>query len=170
MQPIPLDLLTLRGFADPPTRIGGIFLPSCGEKGVAGRGRSFGLPDVVASIFPFNDVQEAYPYTIHHNGRSGGLYTLFAESAQLRSEWKIKLEETMGLREVVEEPNRPFEVETLSVNTFPVPTLLESGKRLLDNDGSFTGKVTCSVPFSMHSGSLSGSLCLLWGCSYPRWA
>jgi len=83
-----------------------------------------------------------YPCTFHHNARLGALYTLYAETAQARLEWKAKLEEAIGLRKVVQESNKVFEVETLSVDTFPSPALMWS------RDGNFTGKVTCSVPFS----------------------
>ena len=54
----------------------------------------------------------------------GSVYTLFAESAQTRREWETKLEEAIGLRNVVQELNKMFEVETLSVDTFFAPTLL----------------------------------------------
>lgn len=36
----------------------------------------------------------------------GGLYTLYAETAQARQEWAQKLQEAMGLRAVVQESNK----------------------------------------------------------------
>jgi hypothetical protein len=98
-----------------------------------------------------NDARAVFPCTIHHNGRLGGLYTLFADSAQTRLEWKAKLEEAIGLRKVVQESNKVFEVETLSVDTFFAPTLTANAAPSWNNDGNFTGKVTCSVPFSKRS-------------------
>jgi RHO1 GDP-GTP exchange protein 1/2 len=105
-----------------------------------------------------------YPCTIHHdsrlNGQFGGLCTLFAESAQARSEWKVKLEEAIGLRKVVQESNRVFGVETLSVDiSFAVTHTTNVGSSRNDGKGSLTGKVTCSVPFSAWSGTPPHSLC-----------
>jgi RHO1 GDP-GTP exchange protein 1/2 len=89
-----------------------------------------------------------YPCNFHHNGRHGGLYTLYAESAQSRLEWKQKLEEAMGLRKAVQDNNKVFEVETLSVDTFVVPSVLTTTPTPSWNqENQFTGKVTCSVPF-----------------------
>jgi hypothetical protein len=36
----------------------------------------------------------------------GGIYALYAESAQARKEWKDKLEEALGMRKVVQESNK----------------------------------------------------------------
>ena len=58
------------------------------------------------------------------------------------------MEEAIGLRKVVQESNKVFEVETLSVDTFFAPTLMANAGPAWNNDGNFTGKVTCSVPFS----------------------
>ena len=76
---------------------------------------------------------------------------MYAESSQARLEWKAKLEEAIGLRKVVQESNKVFEVETLSVDTFFAPTLMANAGPSWNNDGNFTGKVTCSVPFSKQS-------------------
>ena len=89
-----------------------------------------------------------YPCKIHHNGRSGGLSTLYAETAQARLEWKAKLEEAIGLRKVIQESNKVFEVETLSTDTFFTPTLMANAGPSWNNDENFTGKVTCSAAFS----------------------
>lgn len=76
---------------------------------------------------------------------------MYAESAQARSEWKDKLHEAIGLRKVVQESNKVFEVETLSSDTFVVPSMLAPQTNQSWNaENSFTGKVTCSVPFSEH--------------------
>lgn len=92
-----------------------------------------------------------YPFTIHHYGRLGvnGTYILHAESSVARQEWKQKLEESKGLRKVVQESNKVFEIESLSVDTFLLPTLATGPNSSVWHDGTlFTGKVTCSVPFS----------------------
>ena len=85
---------------------------------------------------------------IHHNGRLGGLYTLYAKSSQAWLEWKAKLEEAICLRRVARESNKVFEVETLSVDTFSDPALMVNPGPSWNCDWNFTGKVTCSVPFS----------------------
>jgi hypothetical protein len=84
-----------------------------------------------------------------HTGRLGGLYTVYAESSQARTEWKDKLQEAIGLRKVVQESNKVFEVETLSSDTFVVPSMLAvATNHAWNTDSALTGKVTCSVPFS----------------------
>lgn len=89
-----------------------------------GQAQNTSSPAAGTSPEAVDDGRAVYPCTIHHNGRVGGLYTLFAEASQARLEWKAKLEEAIGLRKVVQESNKVFEVETLSVDTFFVPTLL----------------------------------------------
>lgn len=42
-----------------------------------------------------------YPFSIQHLGRTGGIYHFYAETAQMRAEWKQKLEEAIGERLVV---------------------------------------------------------------------
>jgi RHO1 GDP-GTP exchange protein 1/2 len=82
----------------------------------------------------------------------GGLYTLYAESQQVRTDWKKKLDEAIGLRKVVQESNKVFEVETLSTDTFLVPSMMAGvASPSWNHENSFTGKVTCSVPFSVSS-------------------
>lgn len=148
LQPIPLDLLTLANFTDPPTQRSTSILRTRlrgGEKHEAGTptGAS-SSPDAPT------DSRAVYPCTVHHNGRLGGLYTVFAETMQARSEWKQKLEEAIGLRKVVQESNKVFEVETLSADTFIAPTMLpnNSSGQSWSHENAYTGKVTCSVPFS----------------------
>ncbi|KAJ6485700.1 signal transducer [Mycena sanguinolenta] len=143
-RPIPLDLLTLVNFTDPPTQRG------------AGLLRNLrGGDSAVASATPDSagDSRVVYPWTIHHNGRLGGAQILFSETAQGRSEWKQKLEEAMGIRAVVQESNKVFEVETLSADTFLVPSVqVGPPSPQWNQDTSYTGKVTCSVPFNTNDG------------------
>ncbi|KAF8645045.1 hypothetical protein AX16_008106 [Volvariella volvacea WC 439] len=135
-RPIPLDLLTLVNFADQPAqRATGLL-----------RGLRREDAQAIARNTEAGDSRLVYPCTIHHNGRTGGNIVLYAETNQAREEWKQKLEEAIGLRKVVQEANKVFEMETLSNHTFtlPPPSLANTPW----NDGSvFTGKVTCSVPF-----------------------
>ena len=76
------------------------------------------------------------------------MYTVFAESVQGRNEWKQKLDEAIGLRKVVQESNKVFEIETLSADTFLVPSIISNSGQAWTHGEAFTGKVTCSVPFS----------------------
>ncbi|KAJ3795639.1 Dbl-like domain-containing protein [Lentinula aff. detonsa] len=187
-RPIPLDLLTLVNFTDPPTQRGaGLLrnlrggerhnttdtsspspLTSSNSTGASGLSSSTSTSGVGTSAntpadTSRTDARSVYPCTIHHNGRMGGNYILYAESASARSEWKEKLEEAVGLRKVVQESNKVFEIETLSSDTFLVPSMGLGGNERGDRgaaggglgpsyENAFTGKVTCSVPFNTPDG------------------
>jgi RHO1 GDP-GTP exchange protein 1/2 len=149
VQPIPLDLLTLVNFTDPPTQRGAGLLRNLR----GGERHNTTDPSGVATKSPeATDSRSVYPCTIHHNGRMGGPYILYAESAQVRAEWKVKLDEALGLRKAVQDNNKVFEVETLSNDTFLVPSLINNGGNATppawNHENSFTGKVTCTVPLS----------------------
>lgn len=147
LKPIPLDLLTLANFTDPATQRGNSILRLGRSERHAGDAVTPG--GMQQSPDSATDSRLVYPCTIHHNGRLGGLYTVFAESSQVRNEWKQKLEEAIGLRKVVQDSNKVFEIETLSADTFLVPAMgPSSGNTSWNHENAFTGKVTCSVPFS----------------------
>jgi hypothetical protein len=150
-RPIPLDLLTLVNFTDPPTQRGTGLLRNL-------RGERYGGGDNGGVTEAPGDARSVYPCTMHHNARVGGSHILYAESAQARAEWQQKLEEALGLRRVVQESNKVFELETLSTDTFLVPSLVTPATQPAYHENSLTGKVTCSVPFSM---------CFLFRC-YSR--
>lgn len=147
-QPIPLDLLTLVNFTDPPTQRGAGILRGLrgGERHTEGPvGSGLQSPESAS------DSRAVYPCTIHHNGRLGGPHIMYAESQQSRNEWKSKLEEALGLRKVVQESNKVFEIETLSADTFLIPSVVSATPAATpswSHENSLTGKVTCSVPFS----------------------
>ncbi|KAI0079115.1 hypothetical protein K474DRAFT_1659617 [Panus rudis PR-1116 ss-1] len=151
-RPIPLDLLTLANFTDPPTQRSSSILRTRlrgGEK----HDPSTPNGGYTNSPESATDSRVVYPCTIHHNGRLGGLYTVFAESQKARDEWKAKLEEAIGLRKVVQESNKVFEVETLSADTFLAPSPLSNvAPQSYSHENAFTGKVTCSVPFTTADG------------------
>ena len=140
-KPIPLDLLTLGSFSDPVVQR---------PTGILRALRNGDTSTSPSSRRPSDtDNRTVYPFIIHHNGRLGGVTTLFAESAAVRDEWKKKLEEALGLRQVVQELNKVFAIENLSVDTFLLPSLNTGPNSSVWQDGTFfTGKVTCSVPFS----------------------
>ncbi|KAG6879934.1 hypothetical protein C0992_009290 [Termitomyces sp. T32_za158] len=145
-RPVPLDLLTLVNFTEAPTqRSTGILR---GLRG--GGGHVDGTNGLGVSPDSPNDSRNVYPLTLHHNGRTGGTYILYAESAQARLDWKQKLEEALVLRKVVQESNKAFEPQTLSADTFLIPSMMvNTTSPGWNQDNTFTGKVTCSVPFTL---------------------
>ncbi|KAN0135922.1 CNH domain containing protein [Lactarius tabidus] len=160
-QPIPLDLLRLSNFTDPPTQRGTGLLLDFGNKGGDAQADRPSLTPGAAT-----NSRVVFPCTILHTGRLGGLYTLYAESSQARTEWKEKLKEAIGLRKVVQESNRVFEVETLSSDTFVVPSMLSPPtKQSRISESSFTGMVTCSVPFTIADGRARVAV----GCAEGVW-
>jgi hypothetical protein len=128
-QPIPLDLLTLINFTEPPTqREAGLF------RGLwAACMTLLGAGDSGRDSAPH--ARSAYPFMLHHNGRAGGVYRLYAESPTARVEWKQKLDAALGLHRVRQEKNRVFKPEILSTETFIVPV----------------GNITCTVPFGAYA-------------------
>jgi hypothetical protein len=158
-RPIPLDLLTLVGFNDPPTqRSTGILRNLRGERHEGGN--TPGLSPENA-----NDSRSVYPLTLHHNGRTGGPYILYAESAQSRLDWKAKLEDALALRTAVQESNKVFEIEYLSRDTFVMPSMAVTTGPAWNQDNQFTGKVTCSVPFNTPDGRALVAI----GCTEGVW-
>ncbi|KAF7289464.1 hypothetical protein HMN09_01340400 [Mycena chlorophos] len=143
-RPIPLDLLTLVNFNDAPTQRGAGLLRNL---------RGGGDSAATATPDSAGDSRMMYPWTIHHNGRLGGAHILFSESPQARTEWKQKLDEALGIRKVVQESNKVFEIETLSADTFLVPSVqVGTPPPQWNQSTQFTGKVTCSVPFNTADG------------------
>ncbi|KAF8159396.1 CNH domain-containing protein [Crassisporium funariophilum] len=162
-RPIPLDLLTPVNFTDPPTqRSAGLLRKLGGGTHGEGGNATPGLSPESAT-----DSRSVYPLTLHHNGRMGGPYILYAESAQIRNEWKQKLEEALGLRKIVQESNKVFEIEYLSRDTFIMPSMAVAGgaSPAWNQDNQYTGKVTCSVPFNTPDGRALVAI----GCTEGVW-
>ncbi|KAF8075178.1 CNH domain-containing protein [Lyophyllum atratum] len=161
-RPIPLDLITLTKFTDHPTLRGSV--PSIRHHRSATSTASASSNSGGQS--ENGDSQNLYPFTFHHNGRFGGPMTMYAELSATRLEWKQKLEEAMGLRKVVQESNKVFEIETLSMHTFTVPP---TGHALTPSTWSesspITGKVTCSIPFNTPDGRRLVAI----GCAEGIW-
>jgi len=155
-RPIPLDLLTPVNFTDPPTQRGAGLL-----RGLRG-GERIDRNELLgsnASPDSATDSRFVYPMTLHYNGRAGGPYMMYAETSQSRSEWQNKLAHALAMHKVVQENNKVFEIETLSADTFLVPSIATAASGPAWNqDNAFTGKVTCSVPFSKRLLHLAASV------------
>ncbi|OAX37661.1 Dbl-like domain-containing protein [Rhizopogon vinicolor AM-OR11-026] len=162
-RPTLLDLLTLVNFTEAPTQrttsILHLDLGGGNKHSEGGPSPGSGAPESAT------DSRLVYPCTIHHNGRLGGLYTLYTESQQARAEWKQKLDEALGLREVVQESNKVFELEALSTDTFLVPSITSAATPSWNHENSLTGKVTCSVPFT----TADGRALVAIGCAEGVW-
>ncbi|KAF9525947.1 Dbl domain-containing protein [Crepidotus variabilis] len=154
-RPVPLDLLTPVNFSDSGIQRNTSILRSLrtqNQNGSEQRERSDSA-SISSRNQETNDSRTVYPCTIHHNGRLGGPYILYAETAAIRADWKRKLDEAIGLRKVVQESNKVFEIESLSVDTFLSPPVNTGPNASAWHDGTFfTGKVTCSVPFNTPDG------------------
>ncbi|KAF8661267.1 hypothetical protein AX16_001369 [Volvariella volvacea WC 439] len=146
-RPIPLDLLNLVNFNDPGTQRSAGLLR--GLRGGGGGGHD-ATTNPAASP---EDSRMVYPFTIHHNGRLGGPYTFYAESPQARLDWKAHLEQALALRKAVQDSNKVFEIEKLSTATFLMPSAYNPNSvPTYNQETTFTGKVTCSVPFNTPDG------------------
>jgi hypothetical protein len=144
-RPIPLDLLTPVNFTESPTQRGAGILRGLRDRG----GERNEMASSNASPDTATDSRFVYPMTLHHNGRAGGTYILYAETSQSRTEWQQKLGHALAMHKAVQESNKVFEIETLSADTFLVPSMVAATSGPTWNqDNAFTGKVTCSVPFS----------------------
>lgn len=144
-QPIPLELLSLASFSDPPQQRGTAFLKGFNrDRSVSSNVSGNSSSSTGEAV---TDSRSVFPLTIHHNGRLGGLYTLYTETADARSDWKRRLEEATALRSVIQDSNKVFEIEPLSADTFYMPSLQGVNPPAWNNDTPMTGKVTCSVPF-----------------------
>ncbi|KIM21778.1 hypothetical protein M408DRAFT_80040, partial [Serendipita vermifera MAFF 305830] len=160
--PIPLDLLSLLSSTDPPSRRTTNFfrrrtktiLPTVADHltGVTSKGVNE----------PVDDNRYVFPLQLHQNGRTGGVLTFFTESAHARIEWELKLEEALGVRSVVQEVNKVFDLEILSVDIFLGRSTASDA---WDKEGMFTATVTCSVPFTTSDGRKLVAI----GCTEGVW-
>ncbi|KAN0125374.1 CNH domain containing protein [Lactarius tabidus] len=165
-RPIPLDLLTLTNFTGPPIVHGTGLLRGFDEnKGGDAQANTSHTHNAAT------DWRVMFPCIIMDTGRLGGLYTLYAESSQARTEWNQKLEQAIGLRKVVQESDRVFEVETISSDTFVVPSMPSPPTYpSWNSESSFTGKVTCSSDlFLFLTATADGRALVAVGCAGGVW-
>ena len=140
LQPIPLELLSLGNFSDTPRARNNNKLFSVG--GGSSHEPADGQNDAT------QDSKTVWPFTISFigQGQLGGQYTLWTDSYAIRTEWQDKLQHAKVLRTEVNDANKVFELTPLSQDTFYMAPNYAAPKA--DGDSPFTGRVTCSVPFS----------------------
>ncbi|WVQ77044.1 hypothetical protein IAR50_006723 [Cryptococcus sp. DSM 104548] len=142
-RPIPLELLSLGSFGDPPRTqrtAGRLF-------GVGGASHNDASADGSGT-----DTSKLYPFSISFIGgqeRLGGSYTLWTDSYAARQEWQEKLQHAKVLRNEVDDAGKVFEMNPLSVDTFYMPPSYALQK---DKEKEFIGRVTCSCPFTTQDG------------------
>ncbi|KAF8329377.1 Dbl-like domain-containing protein [Cantharellus anzutake] len=161
-RPIPLELLTVLSFREPPQHRSSSLLGFSrggGRSGAHVDGGAVGAGDRGDA----GDSRMLYPCSIHHAGRVGGHYHLFAESAAIRQEWEQKLSEAVVMRKVVQENNKAFEQRIISADTFLVPSI--QAVPVQAYDGAITGKITCSVPLT----AADGRPLVAVGCAEGVW-
>ncbi|WVQ97641.1 hypothetical protein IAU59_004755 [Kwoniella sp. CBS 9459] len=141
-RPIPLELLSLGQFNDAPRQrnTGRLF-------GVGGGGSSDAAQDGVTDTSNDRDNRTVYPFSISFigQGQLGGSYTLWADSASAREEWKEKLQHAKVLRIEVNDAGKVFEMIPLAENTFYMAPNYAVPK---EKEDKYTGRVTCSCPFT----------------------
>lgn len=98
-----------------------------------------GLTSPTGGLVSTSSNNSSSPMLIHHLGRHGGDYLLFAESSEVRMTWREKMVEAKAALEQAYPDNQVFEIRTLSDTTFA-----GSGAH---NQAFNHGKVTCSIPF-----------------------
>ncbi|OCF37676.1 hypothetical protein I316_00803 [Kwoniella heveanensis BCC8398] len=145
-RPIPLELLSLGQFNDAPRQrnSGRLF-------GVGGGGGSDAAQDGVTDTSNDKDNRTVYPFSISFigQGQLGGSYTLWADSASAREEWKEKLQHAKVLRIEVNDAGKVFEMLPLAENTFYMAPNYAVPK---EKEDRYTGRVTCSCPFTTSDG------------------
>ncbi|UZJ52746.1 hypothetical protein CBS101457_002066 [Exobasidium rhododendri] len=149
-RPIPVEMIQLIGFQDPSVS------------------RSIGLSNFHLRSNSEKDFRDLYPFTIAHIGGKMEPLTLYVPSKLARDEWKVKLQEAMGLRAAVQEANKVFESHIVSADVFALPlaSSLDLEKPPVGVDSSlFHGVVTCAVPFQ----TMDGRRLIAIGCADGVW-
>jgi hypothetical protein len=90
-----------------------------------------------------NNRRGMFPFTITHEGRLGGSYTLYADTEETRSMWRSKLEEAIQLRQ---RSSRVFKMKMLNRESFLMKTGVSNG--YLPEGLQFTRTINCVTPFS----------------------
>src|ERR1700742_4745848 len=96
-----LDLLTLVNSTDPPAQMSDDLLRGIEERRLGEHhANNYGSDEPWISPELANDPCLVFPLTFHYNGRAGSTITLYAESAQDRDNWKVKIEKAILMRKI----------------------------------------------------------------------
>lgn len=138
-RPIPLELFTLGEFSDPAQNRSMGLLKTI-------RGAGGGQHEAEGSSQQQSDSRTVYPFTYSFigGGQMSGQYTLWTDSEKARTEWNEKLNHAKVLRDEVNDAGKVFEMTALSTDTF----YQAPGYGVPTSNEDYTGRVTCSVPFS----------------------
>lgn len=137
IQPIPLELLSLGNFSDAPRARSGKTLFGSSNK-----------DDTDGPAENPSDSRTVWPFTISFigQGQLGGQYTLWTDSYASRADWQEKLQHAKVLRNEVNDAGKVFEMTPLSLDSFFMAPNYAAPRS--DGDTPFTGRVSCSCPFS----------------------
>jgi hypothetical protein len=125
-RPIPLELIKIGNFSDPPQPRSLGMLKSF-------RGDDSRTAQKDAAVFPF---------TV---GSASGQYQLWTYGESDRKTWQEQLTYAKVLRQEVNDAGKVFDMTTLSVDTFYQPPGYGVSTA---GDETYTGEVTCSTPFT----------------------
>ncbi|KIJ21217.1 hypothetical protein PAXINDRAFT_96076 [Paxillus involutus ATCC 200175] len=144
-RPVPLELLSLNNFTDPPKRKRSRTFPFSSRR-----------KQSVEELEPLNpgglsldnstESHLVYPCTIRYLGRQQAIHMLFTEDQDARMELKQKLEEAIGLRKAAQALNNRFGLKLLTTDTF------YTAPASSNDTFPYTARFTCSVPFNTGDG------------------
>ncbi|GAA95255.1 uncharacterized protein L969DRAFT_58178 [Mixia osmundae IAM 14324] len=148
-RPLPLEMLVVSGFTEPPvSRSTGFSLRAI----TGGTDRSTPQPGYTPAT---GDERLVYPITFRYLGRHGGTFVLFVDSPTQRADWQSSLTEATRARELMCDQTKVIEPFVMSDQTFvtkapPVELARSHGTK----SGSKVpyGAPTCSTPFTIASG------------------
>ncbi|KAG6910720.1 hypothetical protein DXG01_008251 [Tephrocybe rancida] len=104
-----------------------------------------------------------YPLTLKSSGKLDNEFTLYAESASLRTGWALKLEEALALRRAFRDENPVFEMAQVNSNKFSAPIGDQPKGAPWNPDNPITGLITCSTSFVAPNGKLFIAVCCAQG-------
>jgi hypothetical protein len=140
-RPIPLELLSVYRWEDAPvSRSSGFHLKSTLSSGSTG--------ETSSNL----DHRLLFPIELRYLGRTGGHFTLFAESARARDTWREKLQAAIEARERVLASQRVFDLVPIANQTFLQRGHAADAQAPRDGSRPPAGRPTCSVSFSTPEG------------------
>ncbi len=137
---MPLELLSLGNFSDAPR--------ARTTKTLFSVGQSHDNEPTSSDHQNQTDSRTVWPFTFTFigQGQLGGQYTLWTDSYAARAEWQERFQHAKVLRIEVNDATRVFDMTPLSEGTFWMAPNYAAPK--VEGDSPYTGRVTCSAPFS----------------------